>query len=977
MDDSWSWDGSLVSLPASSTASTASLSPARSASLVASIDAHDSLPTVPPAAWTGDSSPYGRPSRGAAVAVAPNSRPPSPSVVGSLDSAAPPAPPSDSASSRAASAPPPVDSKPAPLHSHPYPFSSILLSDLSPPASPSPSVSSFPRSHSRVASRGRTRTRRGSASSTVSTDGSLHAATSRTGEDSGTSSSAEDSSGGGDRQGLLVMPSLTLETRARMPSSTSSHHGKYRSRGRSADALRGGWTRLAPIRLVVLGKTAHERTTLATLLATDGTEDDNDSDMSYSFLSTKPQAERPSPPSDRPPATSSPAFVQLASCGSTTALFHPESDAIDLAEIASTFIRPLERFEAILNRTYPATDSLADFVSTTGVGEYDACLFLFSSPPLPAELASARTVSHLVPILPVLVLPPSPTSKPQKTTALSNAMMQQLDSAGVQWIAMSAFEPSQNESGPRSSPQRSQRDRRKLSGLGGGPLTMLPNDLFVQHPLTHPSLRNLTSSVSTPFSSASSFPPTSYPSPTSDGPRSLTSSQELLPPFSPTFTDRSDDSNAADRRGFDSSRTSSIWSDSPSSRTRADERRRAGRSRDGRRGTEPTMQDLNRLSRVLSGVIDDDPEQDGERAVQGGLGPSSTSRDVRSIFRRIRALSFLEWREVEVAARGIEPTSVESLPIEWQEKEVGKVEGLGGEQGKGVRRALDFSKRVAERRSILKGRRSPRPDRRSVEDRFEDEVDREADVLDNSSDEDDRGEPGGIALDRRTTLGNSSSSQEPTTPKPGFRYLPTNSAAPLSTPTPTSSSNASSGSGSDGSPSSGSNSSNRRHEDPDSLSTSSYFPPYPPLPPLSASTVSIPSSSSTTDASASSASLLMMRSSDPFHFPALLHLVGLNLRLALFPFSTAALRQRQEPASLRPVDETDRSDSKRADSSGPLRSTGCGHGKHPVHHRRSWWTTIAVVGIVFVTGVTVGVHLVDSGAPFAAPPRPSPSVGWR
>jgi len=369
MDDSWSWDGSLVSLHSSMAASTSSNPPSHVPSTSSLLNHSISLP--PLAALKTDTSASYRPSYRVHTPPAIATRPPSPSSPSSSsfsDSAAP-LPPSKVS--------PSLQPRDPPISPHTaHPLTSMLLADLSPPASPSPSLSSFPRSgsRSRISSsnvsgsrsgRGRTRTRRGSASSTVSTDGSAHGEGE---EDSGTSS-AEDS--GSRHGGGLVMPSLTLDS------------GTRRSPVRGLQEER----RAGPkVKLLVMGKTAEDRRTLATLLVNDheggGHHSSGVSDMSYSFLSTSHEAQRArsnSETSQVSRVSDNSVFSKLGCCSSSIALSHPSSDCVDIDKLIDTLRRPLEQLEAKLNSTYPTTESLTSLVCSAGAGEFDACLFLFSS----------------------------------------------------------------------------------------------------------------------------------------------------------------------------------------------------------------------------------------------------------------------------------------------------------------------------------------------------------------------------------------------------------------------------------------------------------------------------------------------------------------------------------------------------------------------------------------------------------------------
>ncbi|GAA5993105.1 hypothetical protein JCM5350_007218 [Sporobolomyces pararoseus] len=761
----------------------------------------------------------------------------------------------------------------------PHPLTSILLSELSPPASPAPSTASYPRSGSRSrinstagpvgrAGRGRTRTRRRtSISSTTSNDGSAPGEGRADEEEESGTSSGEDNSNLA--QGGLVMPSLTLERRQSVASS---------SRGRSSQ-IEGEQERRfgRNVKLLILGKTGEDRRTLSALLSNDEDLRRQPSsvsvDLSYSILSSvRSHHARSSSEGSSLPTSD---FVSSGSCGTAVTLSYPLSDHLSHEELVCRLRRPLEQLEAKLESTFPSTESLASLVDTSGVGGFDASLFLFSSPPLPCEVAIARSISHLLPILPVLILPPSPTSKPQKTTALSNAVIQQLESAGVRWLPVGDLDRRESKSPTR-------RGSSKQNEIGGGPLTMLPHDLFVQHPPSE------TQSVSS-HRDHSSTPTTSFPSPTSE-PTSLTSSQEL-PPLSPTFT------SASSYYRTSSSRASSARSLSPSSTT----------GRNTANLHHLTLLDLHRLRRILH------------------------AEGVSTKIRRARTLTFLEWRDVEVAARGIEMVAVESLPREWEEKAV-----EWPELAQFGRRGLDFSKRVAERRKTLGCKQKGR-------------VVKERDMLQNPEEQDDgdvldmdeeaqEEEPG-----RRPSF--STTLQDPTTPKPCFRHLPSSSSsfAPLSTPTPTFSNVSSASSSSESSPSNKSGSSARSP-------SPSYFPPFP-VAPLSASLVSIPSTtdrsdhagsaSSSSSSTTSNVSISLMKPCNPFHFPSFLHLVGLNLRLALFhPVSSG-----DSPRSI--------NEQKQVDTSSRNSTGGKASQEGP------WWKTIAVFSVVFAAGVVAGVQVVE------------------
>ncbi|GAA5924649.1 hypothetical protein JCM1841_006376 [Sporobolomyces salmonicolor] len=868
MDESWSWDGSLVSLN-SSISSSGSASPRLQSRAPSTRSLADSVSLPPPAALSS-SSPEHSPLR-----ASPRASPPASLALGPMEPSGTTTPHSDP-SSTCPSPPPlqPASSSPSALPSDkPHPLASILLADLSPPGSPT-SLSSFPRS-SRVSScgasasgqagrsgRGRTRARRGSAGSMANTDGSAH-----TSDEAGMSSAEE---GGGGSGGGLVMPSLTFDSAA------------------AAAGVEARETEHGPnIRLLVLGKTSEDRRTLATLLSSDddlhqtssGRSATGGTDMSYSFFSTQR--------SDRSRATSAQSvdqeqgpsqledsrlFVELGSCGSTITLFHHATEGFNTAALTGSLLRPLEQLEAKLNRTYPSTESLSSLVAAVGCGDFDACLFLCSSPLLPSELALARPISHLLPIFPVLILPPSPTSKPQKTTALSNAVTQQLDSAGVRWLSAFAFERRSD----RSPPRRAMRKR----SIGGGPLYMLPHDLFVQHPPIHPHVHPAPSS---------SHPTTSAPSPSSEpGALSLSSSQELLLPPSPTLTTTSSLRS--------SSRASSTRSSSPA-------------------GHHSTLLDLHRLRRLMYSIV----------------SPAK--------LRKARAITFLEWREVEVAARGCEVQEVERLPESWKER---RFEGVESEDdleggGSGGRRALDFSKRVAERRKALRAKEAVAGRSRTTVNEANDE-----DVLDETDDDEADAQSGGGATGRRR-----SSFADPATPKCAQRLLPVFSSISNST-------------------SSSASTSPKEALQADDEFDPGYFPPYPAVS-LRPSSISPPPSSLPPDNGLSSSaavsetssslasSLLVLRGTDPFYLPSLLHLVGLNLRLALFHPASSASRAgsrwpRKDTLASRDAGRLERMDG------------GPGEGKDKIARSSaaSWWRTATIMGFVFTAGIVVGVQVSEA-----------------
>lgn len=409
----------------------------------------------------------------------------------------------------------------------PHPLASFLLASLSPPTSPT-SLASFSRSESIEPGSPRSRGR-------SSTNGS-----------------------GRGRDGELVMPSMRLDSPRRE---------------------RREWARV-----LLLGKTGEERRGLARLLGERG-----DGGMEESFWLGR-LGER-----GRGEGGEGAMLEELKYATGTMAFYHPAS-GVEIDALASAFLVPLERMEAMLDSTFPSTQSLANLVTEGARDELEACLFLFSSrvflsssravpqlificaAPTHSEVVAARTISQLLPLFPILLLPPSPTSKPQKTAALVHAVSQQLTSAGVRWT--SAF--GTLEDGKRS------------------PIYVLPSELFTFHDGSE-----------------------------SSGPSSLASSLEL--PRSPTFSTRSA---------------------SPL----------------------PPSGDLARLRSLVR------------------------SSSAREQIRRNRTTAFLEWREVEVAARGGTLLEIDQLPSEWGEKAVEEGE-------KKAQLQLDFSKRVAERRAVLEAKR--------------------------------------------------------------------------------------------------------------------------------------------------------------------------------------------------------------------------------------------------------------------------------
>ncbi|GAA5982180.1 hypothetical protein JCM10908_004770 [Rhodotorula pacifica] len=840
-----------------------------------------------------------------------------------------------------------------------------------------------------------TATRSTSVSSITSTDGSAVSSTSYSESgDAGTTSDAAAAGGGS----AFVMPSLNLggatarhhsQTHARSSTMTTDHSssepeaeadGDSFPRSAAAAVHQSRRSGEMQARILVLGLTVDDRRTFAKLVSlADGkdtaaaaaareeeeTEDRRrrtrssaslagETDMSFSFLSEPPtssssrhSSHSPAQPINNNNSSAARAFFEALSpsAGSAT-LFHLTADDDETSHKSSTLLNklqiPFERLEAKISRAYPATDGLAKLVAGgAGCGAFDACLFLFSSPPTAREIALARPVSRLLPLFPVLLLPPPPPGKSQKTYALCHAVQEQLNGADVRWLPAISLER-------RGRADCGQRPAAGEGGGGGGPLFMLPHDLFIQHPppLIDPS------SLGTPFSPSSgispSFSSSAGPSSSShrDSSTSLSSSQELfaLPPtpHSPAFTAMSsamsalfdggtEEGAAAQRRQheLEGGARSLSASGPPSTRagssaSRSDSRRRTQRHRryasstggggsssesdsaasDNRHmyGSSTSLVDLKRLQAILHGP------------------------NLLADLRHLAALVFLEWREVEIAAaaagascsgggssgRASSSERRTELPAEWEETllERETEDGHSCEASAGrantLRKGLAFSRRVAERRIALAAAGSKLP---SIS-------------VDNSPSAATAEEVGApiTSSTTRDSVATSSSAYwtDPTTPRCVQRGLPSDS------------------SGSGGS---------------DRLSgAEGYFPP-------SAAVAGVPwlSSSETDDTAAvgssqrvaaatasagaatpagplySSSALVYLSPADPFHLPSLLHLVGLNLRLA---FNPAA-------AFVRPA-----SSSTSMDAEKPW----------------SWWRAAATVGLVFAAGVAIGAQVISRRA---------------
>lgn len=255
-------------------------------------------------------------------------------------------------------------------------------------------------------------TRSTSVSSTTSTDGS--AASSSLPSSSTKMSDAETTSEhDGAGTSAFVMPSLNMgggtTTAARYATTEHSASAPEIAAATSQRLLSGGGRSEADrVRILVLGSTADDRRTFAKLVSLDDDDDDEDrsrhrvqssassegvTDMSFSFLSTRPA---PSNPRTEPRSANLPrppnedeTFEALSPRAGSATLFQLADDERSTARLLDKLQMPFERLEAKISRTYPATDRLADLVSSASCGSFDACLFLFSSRKLPRSKATS------------------------------------------------------------------------------------------------------------------------------------------------------------------------------------------------------------------------------------------------------------------------------------------------------------------------------------------------------------------------------------------------------------------------------------------------------------------------------------------------------------------------------------------------------------------------------------------------------------
>ncbi|GAA5849616.1 hypothetical protein JCM8547_000512 [Rhodosporidiobolus lusitaniae] len=897
MDDSWSWDGTVISL-SSSFGSSPSTTPSGDRSRdpsARSLQASGELES----AQGGEQDAQGAqavlgttPIAAVALQTPPLAAPHLSSDIESASSltneAAEPAHPS------------------TPPHSHL--LASFLLAEhsFSPPNSPTSTTSSFPSSRNRFPSsgassaaprgRGRGRGRTGSLSSTASTDGSAHESGGGGGESlaSGTSSAGEDEH---DHHEGLVMPSLHLGG-SFVPLVRETRSDTVMSSGKRAKVL-------------VLGKSADERRTLATLLSA---EDDllparsassvtGGTDMSFSFLSTRPSEHSdPGVPSavavtDPSQAPVKNAFELLspvgASAKSAFVELHHTTQAFedDVQKLASELVQPLEQLEAKLDSSYPVTSGLLHLVKQAGCGNLEAAFFLYSSPPTAAEIAFSRPLSHLIPLFPVLILPPSPTGKPQKTALLEGAVQEQLDKAGVRWVGALPSSPCPKNPSANS-------------------LYLLPYDLFSHYPpflsSSEPGSSSSSSNGVASAESTQASSPSSEQPPVPSGPTSLTASQELPPPptpHSPAFTATF---------SFRSSSAHSTSSRSPSLASRSSSHRRPSSRGHPRHSQQQYSNSLSSLY-ALQALVH--------------------SPDAVKKLRDERAKQFLQWREVEVAARGGQGKKEVDLR-RWGETEF--------ELSRGGRGDVDFSKRVAERRREIE------QDAATFSSPAEHEED-DGDVLASDSedehpssvDEDaahsrSRGHAatrsGGTARNSFSTS-STSASMDPTTPRVSYRPL--------------------AGFSSFSAPNGSSSSGNFPYSPPSLPSTQPIFSGSDD--PLASSTSSLSStrSGASTPTTASSIFLLPATSVDPFHLPSLLHLVGLNLRLAFFApsFGNGAPSSASSFAASEKQHVGEGERAKKLHRTSSSSSAGWG----------MWVGAAAVVGLAFAAGLAIGASAAEGG----------------
>lgn len=391
---------------------------------------------------------------------------------------------------------------------------------------------------------------------------------------------------------------------------------------------------------------------------------------------------------------------------------------------------------------------------------------------------------------------------------------------------------------------------------------MLPHDLFVQH------AKGERPRAPHPVSSVASLP-VSSPDSEDAPPSSLSSSQEFVTPAdrvaassyhtsagSSIAGDRERDRNPrSSARGTARSLSASSRAGSNSSRSPSPPRTR-GNARSATHRRNPSLSSFASSSGAPPSSFAASSSSSSSTSLADLHRLQAMVHDPASVamLRARRARAFLEWRDVEVAASGAGAGESCRVPEEWGEKMLEQEE-----HGGSGRRMLDFSRRVAERRRVLARRAlsSATKDEAALSASHNEEDD--GDVLATSDDERELADE----HDADDRAGASSFATDPMTPRCTQRPL----LSPLATR-------------SGGVP----------------ARSDSYFPPLDdptsPADALASSTHSLATtasssssgntSSRSTRTSLGASSLLVLPSADPFHLPSLLHLVGLNLRLAVF-----------------------------------------------------------------------------------------------
>ena len=468
---------------------------------------------------------------------------------------------------------------------------------------------------------------------------------------------------------------------------------------------------------------------------------------------------------------------------------------------------------------------------------------------------------------------------------------------------------------------------------------MLPHDLFAQQ---------LPPALDPHAGPCGDSPPFSAPLSSRDSPNSLASSQELfaLPPtpHSPALTTMSSAPPSSigtgeERSGRHGARReggvrSLLASGPPSTRagssaSRSDSRRRSQqRRRRGHRGSSGGGEGSS-----STGGGGSSSESDSTSDSRHMYGSSTSLADLKRLqfilhdpslsdtLHQLAALVFLEWREVEIAAAAAAVANGSSrelstaepradLPSEWGETLLEDERGASRDMGTNTRKALDFSRRVAERRRALQAS-APATQSRGIADLEQTETETQED------------EAEGAPITASTTRESTTSSAywtDPTTPRCIQRGLPSFAGGVGGATTVD---RAGGGEG--------------------------YFPSTSNagVPWLdSASEFASPSTEEVEQPTSaprplSPTSLVYLSPADPFHLPSLVHLVGLNLRLAFDPAAGLA---------------------RSASSSAATDAEAAGEEVAKSTSVWSWWRTAATVGLVFAAGVAIGAHVISRRA---------------